>query len=209
MKTTSVLLTVAILAAVLVGCSHNPAIFTVGKRTNIGFDPGQLAANISWTDGLNIVDVPRENSSWELEVDESMGLAFDPATNSLSGVRKITRKTGVQVTGYLVDLAKYAPAAALAYIEQAGELQRGEAVKLSPHLVTLPLPQSNGTGIDKLAYAELKAKAEADSTDTVPAVFGDMSLDAYKLLLGAYIECPECLALTPAEEAALKAATGK
>lgn len=103
-------------AVLLAGCSHNPAVFTLGKRTNVGFDPGQLSANVSWTDGLNIVDVPRENSSFEIEVDEQTGLSFDPATNTVRGVRRITRRTGVQVTGYLVDLAKESPEAALEYI---------------------------------------------------------------------------------------------
>lgn len=209
MKHACIIPLILILAFVTCSCSHNPAVFTVGKRTNIGFDPGQMTANVSWTDGLNIVDVPRENSSWELEIDEGMGLQFDPATNTLKGVRKISRKTGVQITGYLVDLAVAAPEAAEAYIKQAAELQTVDGVKLSPHLVTLPLPQSNGTGITKLTLAKLKEWVSSDTTITSVPEGLNMSLEDWKWLVAAYRECPECLGLTAEEEAALKAATGK
>ncbi|MFA6931868.1 MAG: hypothetical protein WCT05_16210 [Lentisphaeria bacterium] len=203
-----VLFALLIFAGCFSSCAHNPAVFTMGKRTNIGFDPGQLTANISWTDGLNIVDVPRENSSFEIEVDEATGLTFDPGTNTVRGVRKITRKTGVQITGYLVDLAKRSPEAAAEYIRQASAINAVEPVKLSPHLVTIPLQQSNGNTVTKLTLATLKEKVAADTTETVPDGL-DMTLDDWKLLKAAYIECPECLSLTDAELAALKAATGK
>lgn len=110
---------IMILALVMVfaGCSHNPALFTMGKRTNIGFDPASASANISWTDGLNIIDVPRENSSFSVEIDENTGVKYDPATGTIKGVKKITRKTGVQVTGYLVELAKSNPELAKMYLD--------------------------------------------------------------------------------------------
>lgn len=111
------LITGLILMMVMVGCSHNPALFTMGKRTNIGFDPASASANISWTDGLNIIDVPRENSSFSVEIDENTGVKYDPATGTIKGVKKITRKTGVQVTGYLVELAKSNPELAALYLK--------------------------------------------------------------------------------------------
>jgi hypothetical protein len=48
----------------------------------------------------------------------------------------------------------------------------------------------------------------SDTSETVPAGL-DMSLADWKTLKAAYLECPECLSLTDAELAALKAATGK
>ena len=208
MKFTSILFAlVAILF--LSSCSHNPAVFTIGKRTNVGFDPGQMAANISWTDGLNIMDIPRENSSWEIEVADGMGLQFDPATNTLSGVRKLSLKTGIQITGYLVDLAEKSPEAAKAYIEQAAEIQKVDGVKLSPQLVTLPLNQSNGNTITKSLLNKIKAKVEdpANPITTVPEGL-NMSLYDWKFLVEAYKDCPECLSLSAAEAAALEKETG-
>ena len=64
---------VLVMVLLLAGCGHNPAIITLGERMNIGFDPGSAAANISKTNGLNIIDVPRENSSFSVEIDESTG----------------------------------------------------------------------------------------------------------------------------------------
>jgi len=117
-----------IITIFLAGCSHNPAIFTMGKRTNIGFDPASMSANISWTDGLNVIDVPRENSSFSIEVDEGMGLQFDPTTNTIKGVKKIQRRTGVQVTGYLVELAESNPELAAKYLEHYFNVEKTDIV---------------------------------------------------------------------------------
>jgi len=193
----SLFIVLGIITLLITGCSHNPAVFTMGKRTNVGFDPGQLSANISWTDGLNIVDVPRENSSFEIEVDEGSGLSFDPTTNTIRGVRKITRKTGIQISGYLVELAEASPEAAAEYIRQASAINATNPVKLSAHLTTLPLLQSNGNTITKLTLAKLKARVSADITEKVPEGL-NMSLEDWKLLKAAYLECPECLSLTDA-----------
>lgn len=73
--------------------------------------------------------------------------------------------------------------------------------------VTIPLPQAGGSSVASSVLSKLYTIAAGDKADTVPAVFGHMSLADYKLLKASYLECPECLALTPEEEAALKAAT--
>lgn len=76
--------------------------------------------------------------------------------------------------------------------------------------ITIPLAQAApGATIAKSVWDRVVARAKADKTETVPAIFGNMSLEKWKELKASYIECPECLALTPEEEAALKAATGK
>ena len=73
--------------------------------------------------------------------------------------------------------------------------------------VTIPLPQAAGASVASSVLSKLYTMAAGDKAETVPAAFSGMSLADWKLLKASYIECPECLALTPAEEAALKAAT--
>ena len=197
-----------VLLLVLTGCSHNPAVITVGKRTNIGFDPGQMSANISWTDGLNVVDVPRENSSIEIEVDEGTGLSFDKSSNTIRGVRKITRKTGIQITGYLVELAEASPEAAVAYIKQAAEINHVEPVKANQPSVTLSLPQSNDIPVSPVTLAAMEVLFNADTSTTVPEGI-NLSLNKWKLLKAAYLMCPECLELTDVEVDILKKATNQ
>ena len=75
--------------------------------------------------------------------------------------------------------------------------------------VTIPLPQAAGASVASSVLSKLYTMAAGDKTETVPAVFGDMSLADYKLLRASYLECPECLALTDAERAALDAAIKK
>lgn len=86
-----------------VGCSHNAAIFTIGKQLKIG---NAEYGEISYINGIAIVDLSRENSGWEMEIDEEDGLQYDSKTGTVKGVKKIKRNIGKQITGYLVDLAE-------------------------------------------------------------------------------------------------------
>ena len=73
--------------------------------------------------------------------------------------------------------------------------------------VTIPLPQAAGASITQSVLSKLYGMVDKDTTETVPAGL-NMSLSEWKLLKASYIECPECLALSPAEAAALEKATG-
>lgn len=105
------------LAAMLCGCGHNVGGFTIGTRAQFGIDPENMTANVSYVDGLNVVDVSRENSEWELEVDAENGITIDKQNGTIKGVKHIKRKVGPQVSGYLVDLAKASPELAKLYLE--------------------------------------------------------------------------------------------
>lgn len=100
----------------LCGCSHNVGGFTIGTRTQAGIDPQNMTANISHTDGLNVIDVCRENSEWEIEINDETGVTVDKKTGNIKGIKKIRRKVGPQVTGYLVELAKQNPELAKQYL---------------------------------------------------------------------------------------------
>lgn len=109
----TVMLIGVLLVILSAGCSHNPAQFVVGNHTRIGFgDYGTLSV----AEGLLINDIPRENTSFEVELDSEAGVSYDPATGTVKGVKRVTRHVGPQITGYLVDLAKVAPDAALEYL---------------------------------------------------------------------------------------------
>ena len=106
-----------ILTLIATGCSHNTGAFTIGTRVNAGLDPQNATANISYTDGLNVVDISRENSSWDLEIDADNGVSVDGKSGTIKGVKRIRRDVGPQITGYLVDLAEKNPAMAENYVE--------------------------------------------------------------------------------------------
>lgn len=87
----------------LTGCSHNPFMLLIGDKTAIGnLEYGE----ISRISGLYVLDVSRENSSWEMEINDEVGLQVDPKTGALKGVKKIRREIKKQISGNLVDLAK-------------------------------------------------------------------------------------------------------
>ena len=99
------------------GCSHNTGAFTVGTRMNFGIDPQNATANVSYTDGLNVVDISRENSSWDLWIDADNGVSVDTSSGTIKGVKRIRRDVGPQITGYLVDLAEKDMDMAKNYVE--------------------------------------------------------------------------------------------
>ena len=114
-----IIIALAVIAATLLlpGCSHNTGAFTLGTRVNLGIDPQNATANASYTDGLNVVDVSRENASWDIEIDADNGVSVDDSTGTVKGVKRLRRDVGPQITGYLVDLSEKSPEAAAAYIE--------------------------------------------------------------------------------------------
>lgn len=118
-RTGIVIGTIAGMVAFATGCSHNVGGFTIGTRTQAGIDPQNMTANISHTDGLNVIDVSRENSEWEIEINDETGVTVDKKTGNIKGIKKIRRKVGPQVTGYLVDLVKESPEFAKWFLENS------------------------------------------------------------------------------------------
>lgn len=117
MKKFVLFLSVCMSVFVLAGCSHNTGAFTLGTRVNLGLDPQNATANASYTDGLNVVDVSRENASWDIEIDADNGVSVDDNTGNIKGVKRLRRDVGPQITGYLVDLAAQNPEMAKLYVE--------------------------------------------------------------------------------------------
>lgn len=117
MRKITITITVIAAALLLPGCSHNTGAFTLGTRINAGLDPQNATANLSYTDGLNVVDVSRENASWDIEIDADNGVSVDDSTGTVKGVKRLRRDVGPQITGYLVDLSENSPEAAASYIE--------------------------------------------------------------------------------------------
>lgn len=117
MKKIIIALTVTAAALLLPGCSHNTGAFTLGTRINAGLDPQNATANLSYTDGLNVVDVSRENAGWDIEIDADNGVSVDSSTGNIKGVKRLRRDVGPQITGYLVDLAAKDPEMAKTYVK--------------------------------------------------------------------------------------------
>ena len=113
----AIVISAAALAVIAAGCGHNTGAFTIGTRVNAGLDPQNATANISYTDGLSVVDVSRENSSWEVQVDADNGVSYDAKTGAIKGVKRLRREIGPQITGRLVELAAKDPEMARMYIE--------------------------------------------------------------------------------------------
>ena len=111
-KTDIAIIFVALLAFLCAGCSHNAAVFGFGKVVKLG----NMECELLYVNGIGIIDYSRENSSWEMEIDDEDGLSYDAETKTIKGIKKVKRTIGTQITGYLVDLAKADADAAEAYV---------------------------------------------------------------------------------------------
>ena len=106
-----------VLACLLCSCarfSHNVSGIAVGKKARIG---SPEYGEILYMDGFSLIDFSRENSEWDIEIDDNAGLSFDPSTKTLKGVKRIRRRIGKQITGYLKDLSKENPEAVVEYLK--------------------------------------------------------------------------------------------
>ena len=101
----------------LTGCSHNSSLLALGEHNQFGFGPPETSAGWRSANGLFFLDVGRENRSFRLKMDADKGVKFDESTGTLTGVTEIEMKTGPQITGYLVKLAKANPELAKLYLD--------------------------------------------------------------------------------------------
>ena len=111
MKKVLSLCAIAGLLALLASCGHNVSQIGLGSAFRLG--SGEFS--LSYSDGLFLNSVNRENMSFTAELDSTVGAAYDPVTGTYKGIKAITVETGPQITGYTADLAKQSPAAVEAY----------------------------------------------------------------------------------------------
>ena len=114
MKKTLFVMFVVIGAVLFCSCSHNPAALVLGRQIKLGTAE---YGDLTYLNGFSLVDCSRENSEWQIDINDSDGISFDPATQTLKGVKSIRRRIGKQVTGYLNDLAENSPEAAIEYLK--------------------------------------------------------------------------------------------
>jgi len=93
--------------------SHNASAVAFGKKLRVG---SVEYGDITYLNGFSLIDLSRENSEWQIDIDDEAGISFDPSTQTLRGVKSIRRRIGKQVTGYLNDLSEKSPEAVAAYL---------------------------------------------------------------------------------------------
>lgn len=109
----AVMLIGVLLVIMCAGCGHNVSQVGMGSAFRLG--SGEFS--LSYTDGLFLNSVNRENMSFEAELDSTVGASYDPVTGTFKGIKSIAVETGPQITGYTADLAKQSPEAVSAYYD--------------------------------------------------------------------------------------------
>lgn len=96
----------------LAGCGHSGNFTASGKVLQIGTPE----FGMTYVNGLMTVTGSRENTESVVEFNDDDGITGGP-TADLKSIRTIRYKTGVQLNGYAVDLAKKCPDAAIEYVK--------------------------------------------------------------------------------------------
>lgn len=136
---------VCVLTLFIAGCGHSGNFTASGKVLTIGTPE----IGITYVNGLMSVTGSRENTESVIEFGDDDGISGAP-TAELKSVRTIRYKTGVQLNGYAVDLAKKAPDAIVEYL------------KIMPDLNTAPTWDSKET----LKSSSSSSKSDSKSSTT-------------------------------------------
>lgn len=92
------------------GCSHNLNTTVAGKYFRVGGE----GCSITYANGLIVMSGTRENAESLVETNDVDGLG-NPS--DVKAVRSIRYKVGPQISGYMTDLAKISPEAAIEYVK--------------------------------------------------------------------------------------------
>ena len=111
------LITMVAVMAVLCSCSHNASLVGVGTAFRLG--SGEVSLN--YADGLFLSNVSRDNVKFCAELDSTMGVTYDPVSNSYKGIKSISYEIGPQLGGYSKELGYINPDALKAYYEASAK----------------------------------------------------------------------------------------
>lgn len=112
-----VLVLLCVVTLLIAGCGHSGNFTASGKVLQIGTPE----FGMTYVNGLMTVTGSRENTESVVEFNDDDGITGGP-TADLKSIRTIRYKTGVQLNGYAVDLAKKCPDAAIEYVKLMPEL---------------------------------------------------------------------------------------
>lgn len=108
-----IILTIACVCVLfLAGCGHSGNFTASGKVLQLGTPE----FGMTYVNGLMTVTGSRENTESVVEFNDDDGITGGP-TADLKSVRTIRYKTGIQLNGYAVDLAKKCPDAVIEYVK--------------------------------------------------------------------------------------------
>ena len=105
----------AVACLTLTSCGHNGLFIAKGKVFSLN------EAGFTYVNGTSVWDMSRENSSMVADFSDADGFATAPSDNQAKGQIRVSRAIGRQITGYLRDLAKVCPEAALEYLKSQPE----------------------------------------------------------------------------------------
>lgn len=113
------------------GCGHNGVIYRNGDYWNIGVDPNTYSGGIQRFNGEMLLIGSKENTSVEVSMESDdageAGITTGSAGLKQKRISGLKYSTGIQVNGYMVDLAKNNPE--LAALILTGLQQAGQTIK--------------------------------------------------------------------------------
>ena len=109
-------------AFINVGYGHNGAAYIKGKMVNFSYNPQTNAVGVQWMDGESVMVGSKENTTLDVEMKDTSGVQSGTDSGLTNGtISKIKYSTGIQINGYMVDLAEANPEFALEVLKAMQE----------------------------------------------------------------------------------------
>ena len=169
----AVMLIGVLLVIMCAGCGHNVSQVGMGSAFRLG--SGEFS--LSYTDGLFLNSVNRENMSFEAELDSTVGASYDPVTGTFKGIKSIAVETGPQITGYTADLAKQSPEAVAAYYDALKAYYQAKAGKPAQPLISDEKSKEASESVSDILKAAIEKAAGKVSEGEKPAEEADTIAD--------------------------------
>lgn len=91
------------------GCGHNGMVYLNGVSAQLGYNPETNQIGAGYFNGETLLVGSKENTNVEFELDQTDGVDADGKTISVNRIKKVKYSTGIQINGYMVELAEASP----------------------------------------------------------------------------------------------------
>lgn len=111
----------------LTGCGHSGMMYLNGTSVQLGYNPETNQVGIGYLDGESIAVGSKENTLVELELCGDSTVGGNTAAMTSNKIKKIRYSTGIQINGYMVELAEACPdfaATVLRMMKEAGRTEK-------------------------------------------------------------------------------------
>lgn len=114
------------------GCGHNGMVYLNGTSAQLGYNPETNQVGAGYLNGETLLVGSKENTNVEFDLEQEDGVDADGKKIVVNRIKRVKYSTGIQINGYMVDLAKESPdfaAKVMQLMKENGKVKKFYIVK--------------------------------------------------------------------------------